>query len=104
MASRLTRDKPDTVLTVGGDNGALAVGTIPTVAKVGATNLEKRKVVEIVNNGTTSLFWGFNPATSPTTGQEIPPCASKRVSADSSVDVYVVSDQPGGNAVIIEAG
>ena len=94
-------------LHTGGDNGEITVGTNPIVAKKGATNLAKRKIVRIYNSGTTTLYWGFNPATAASGVNKGEPIMKKcwvQVAARDNVNVYVVSDAAGGKATITEAG
>lgn len=95
------------LLCSSGDNGEISVGTSPIVANVTGTNHPGRKVLKIINTGTTKLYWGFDSATAtsgPNAGELIFKRSSIVIDVCDTLDVYLVSDLAGGTATIIEAG
>lgn len=56
------------ILNNGGVNGIIAVSTTAVAVRVGASNLANRKRLTFMNNGTATLFWGYDSGVSTSNG------------------------------------
>ena len=82
-------------------SGALTVGTTAVEIKVGGTRLANRKSVFLFNNSNKTMYWGDSGVTT-TTG--IPIARGESVTiAIEDVAVFVITDQAGRDARVVEA-
>lgn len=55
----------------GGLHGSLSVSTTAVAVRVGASNLVNRKVLMFHNNGTGTLYWGYNNTVNSSNGMPL---------------------------------
>jgi hypothetical protein len=99
-------DQPATadILNSSGTQGALVVGTTAVEVKVGASRLEGRKEVTLLNNSNTTIYWGYTNAVTVSTGTAILKNQMVTWSCGDNLSIYVIAGSAGNNCRITEAG
>lgn len=92
------------VLSQGGIEGSFTVGTTALSLKVGASILEGRKSLTLLNNSNVTMYWGYTNAVTTSTGTPIFKNQFVTWSVADSQPVYIIAGTAGNNARITEAG
>jgi hypothetical protein len=79
----------------------VTVGTSAVVAKVGASNLSNRKIVNVFHNGSGKLYWGGSGVTT-ASGTQIFKNTSVSIPAGPNNSVYLISDTAGQDIRVVE--
>lgn len=92
------------VLNYSGVNGSITVGTSPIEAKVGTTRLENRKVLILYNNSNSTIYWGFNPSLTTSTGLPLFKQQTLTLNVGDQLPVYLIAATSGNSVLLAEGG
>lgn len=86
----------------GGSNGAITVGTSALLANVSGTNLTNRKYMNILNNGTVTIYWGTANTVTTANGMPIVKNQALTVAVGPNTNIYLISGTVGQNVRVVE--
>lgn len=90
------------IMNNGGNNGPITVSTTAVPARTLGVNLANRKNLVIYNNGTATIYWGYDPALTSNSG--IPLAIGQVTSLDvgSNTTIYLIAASGSHNVRIAE--
>ena len=91
------------VINEAGVSGVLTVGTDPVEIIVGASRLVNRKSVTLFNNSNSTLYWGYSPTVSISTGSPIFKQQLIEWTVGDFVAIYIVAGNANNDTRITEA-
>ncbi|MEO0271691.1 MAG: hypothetical protein ABIM30_01205 [candidate division WOR-3 bacterium] len=92
------------ILNYSGVTGNIVVGTSAIEAKVGSTRLENRKVLVIYNSSNSTIYWGFSPSLTTTSGLPIFKQQTLTIQIGDALAIYLIANTSGNNILIAEGG
>lgn len=92
------------ILSQGGVQATLTVGTSAVEVKVGGSPLEGRKEVTLFNNSNSILYWGYTNGVTTSTGTPIFKKQFITWTVSNTQPIYVIAGSASNNTRITEAG
>jgi hypothetical protein len=90
------------LVSSGGLQSSLTVGTTPVEVKVGSSRLTDRKSVTLFNDSNATLYWGYTDSVTVSSGSPILKNQLAAWAISEDVSVYVVAGSANNNTRITE--